>query len=80
LSPSNLTVDDIGWLRAVNVSNDGERQLNDGIATVDALAEVVDSVGDDAQVYVDGGMRRGADVVRALCIGARVVLVGRLVL
>jgi len=65
---------------AIDVSNHGGRQLNDGVATVDALAEVVDAVGGRAEVYVDGGIRRGADVVKAISIGATAVMVGRPVL
>jgi 4-hydroxymandelate oxidase len=66
--------------RGIDVSNHGGRQLNDGVATVDALAEVVDAVAGRAEVYVDGGIRRGADVVKALSIGATAVMVGRPVL
>jgi 4-hydroxymandelate oxidase len=47
------------------------------VATADALAEVAAAVGDRAEVYVDGGVRRGTDVVKALALGARAVLVGR---
>jgi 4-hydroxymandelate oxidase len=66
--------------RGIDVSNHGGRQLNDGVATVDALSEVVDAVAGRAEVYVDGGIRRGADVVKALSIGATAVMVGRPVL
>jgi isopentenyl diphosphate isomerase/L-lactate dehydrogenase-like FMN-dependent dehydrogenase len=62
---------------AVVVSNHGGRQLDGAIASLDALPEVVDAVGDRAEVYVDGGVRRGSDVVMALALGARAVLVGR---
>ncbi|HEX2027321.1 MAG TPA: alpha-hydroxy acid oxidase [Nitriliruptorales bacterium] len=64
----------------VIVSNHGGRQLDGAVATADALHEVVDAVGAQAEVYVDGGIRRGTDVVRALALGARAVLVGRPVL
>jgi 4-hydroxymandelate oxidase len=64
----------------VVVSNHGGRQLDTVVATADALAEVVAAVGDRAEVYVDGGVRRGTDVVKALALGARAVLVGRPVL
>jgi len=59
------------------VSNHGGRQLDGAIASLDALPEVVDAVGERAEVYLDGGVRRGADVVMALALGAKAVLVGR---
>src|SRR5262249_45514342 len=59
------------------VSNHGGRQLDGAIASLEALPEVVAAVGDRAEVYVDGGVRRGTDVVMALALGARAVLVGR---
>lgn len=62
------------------VSNHGGRQLDGCIATADALAEVVDAVAGQVEVYVDGGIRRGTDVLTALALGARAVLVGRPVL
>jgi 4-hydroxymandelate oxidase len=62
---------------AVVVSNHGGRQLDGAIASLDALPEVVDAVGNRAEVYVDGGVRCGSDVVMALALGARAVLVGR---
>ncbi len=62
---------------AVVVSNHGARQLADAPATADILAEVVDAVAGRAEVYVDGGVRRGPDVVKALALGARAALVGR---
>jgi 4-hydroxymandelate oxidase len=65
---------------AVQVSNHGGRQLDGVLATADALAEVAAAVGDRAEVYVDGGIRRGSDVLRALALGARSVFVGRPVL
>ncbi|MEY2475828.1 MAG: 4-hydroxymandelate oxidase [Actinomycetota bacterium] len=61
----------------VCVSNHGGRQLDGAVASADALPEVVDAVGDRAEVYVDGGIRRGVDVVRALALGARGVFIGR---
>ncbi|HEX4745943.1 MAG TPA: alpha-hydroxy acid oxidase [Gaiellaceae bacterium] len=62
---------------AVVVSNHGGRQLDGSIASLDALPEVVEAVGGRAEVYLDGGVRRGTDVVMALALGARAVLVGR---
>jgi 4-hydroxymandelate oxidase len=62
---------------AIVVSNHGGRQLDGAPATLDALTEVVDAVGGRIEVYLDGGIRRGADVAKALAIGARAVLAGR---
>jgi isopentenyl diphosphate isomerase/L-lactate dehydrogenase-like FMN-dependent dehydrogenase len=59
------------------VSNHGGRQLDGVAATIDALPEVVEAVDGRLEVLVDGGIRRGADVVRALALGARAVLAGR---
>ena len=59
------------------VSNHGGRQLDGTPASVEALPEVADAVGDRVEVLLDGGVRRGADVVRALALGARAVMVGR---
>jgi L-lactate dehydrogenase (cytochrome) len=61
----------------VIVSNHGGRQLEGAPATLRALPEVVAAVGKQATVLVDGGVRRGSDVVKALALGARAVLVGR---
>jgi 4-hydroxymandelate oxidase len=62
---------------AVWVSNHGGRQLDRVAAPIDALAAIVDAAGVGAEVYVDGGVRRGTDVVTALALGARAVFVGR---
>ena len=62
---------------AVVVSNHGGRQLDGVAATLHALPEVVSAVGDRIEVLVDGGIRRGGDIVKAMCLGARAVLVGR---
>jgi isopentenyl diphosphate isomerase/L-lactate dehydrogenase-like FMN-dependent dehydrogenase len=59
------------------VSNHGGRQLDTVLSGADALPEVVDAVGDRLDVLVDGGVRRGTDVLKALAIGAKAVLVGR---
>ncbi len=61
----------------VVVSNHGGRQLDGAIASLEALPEVVEAVGDRVEVYLDGGVRRGPDVAMALALGARAVLVGR---
>ena len=62
---------------AVVVSNHGGRQLDGVAASIDALPEVVEAVADRAEVLMDGGVRRGVDVVVALALGASAVLVGR---
>jgi isopentenyl diphosphate isomerase/L-lactate dehydrogenase-like FMN-dependent dehydrogenase len=62
---------------AIVVSNHGGRQLDGVAATIDALPEVVEAVDGRVEVLVDGGIRRGGDVVKALALGARAVLVGR---
>jgi isopentenyl diphosphate isomerase/L-lactate dehydrogenase-like FMN-dependent dehydrogenase len=61
----------------VVVSNHGGRQLDRAIASLDALPEVVEAVGDRIDVLMDGGVRRGVDVAIALALGARAVMVGR---
>lgn len=65
---------------AVVVSNHGGRQLDTAPPTCEALPHVVEAVGDEGEVYVDGGVRRGSDVVKALALGARAVLIGRPIL
>jgi isopentenyl diphosphate isomerase/L-lactate dehydrogenase-like FMN-dependent dehydrogenase len=62
---------------AIVVSNHGGRQLDGVSATIDALPEVVDAVAGRIDVLIDGGVRRGTDVVKALALGARAVLIGR---
>jgi isopentenyl diphosphate isomerase/L-lactate dehydrogenase-like FMN-dependent dehydrogenase len=61
----------------VVVSNHGGRQLDSVSATVRALPEVVAAANGQIEVLMDGGVRRGSDIVKALCLGARAVLVGR---
>ena len=63
--------------RAVIVSNHGGRHLDTTITTADALGDVAAALSGKAEVYVDGGIRRGTDIVKALALGARAVLVGR---
>ena len=62
---------------AIVVSNHGARQLADAPPTADIVGEIADAVADRAEVYVDGGIRRAPDVVKALALGARAVLIGR---
>ena len=59
------------------VSNHGGRQLDTAIASVRALPEVVDAVAGRVEILLDGGIRRGTDVIKAIALGARAVLVGR---
>src|SRR5436305_4238003 len=62
---------------AVVVSNHGGRQLDSSAASLRALPEVVAAVGGQAEVLMDGGIRRGSDIVKAICLGASAVLLGR---
>jgi len=66
--------------RAILVSNHGGRQLDSAVASLDALPAVAAAVGGRGEVYLDGGIRRGTDVVKALALGARAVFVGRPIL
>jgi 4-hydroxymandelate oxidase len=63
--------------RAILVSNHGGRQLDSAVAALDALPAVVEAVADRGEVFVDGGVRRGTDILKALALGARAVLIGR---
>lgn len=69
-------VDEIG-VDGVVVSNHGGRQLDRALAAIDALPAITARIGDRAEVYLDGGVRRGTDVITALCLGARGVFIGR---
>lgn len=62
---------------AISVSNHGGNNLDGTPASIRALAAVVEAVGDQAEVVLDGGVRRGSDVVKALALGARAVMIGR---
>jgi 4-hydroxymandelate oxidase len=62
------------------VSNHGGRQLDTSPATADVLGRIADAVAGRCEIYVDGGVRRGTDVIKALALGARAVLIGRPVL
>jgi heme/flavin dehydrogenase (mycofactocin system) len=62
---------------AISVSNHGGNNLDGTPAAIRALPAVVDAVGDEIEVLLDGGIRRGSDVVKALALGARAVLIGR---
>ena len=67
---------DVG-ANAVVVSNHGGRQLDSVHPTLRVLPEVVAAVNGQVEVLVDGGIRRGSDIVKALCLGAQAVLIGR---
>jgi 4-hydroxymandelate oxidase len=63
--------------KAIIVSNHGGRHLDATVSTADALPGIAAAIGSRAEVYVDGGIRRGTDIVKALAFGARAVLIGR---
>ena len=62
---------------ALVVSNHGGHAMQETEGTIDMLPEVTDAVGDRLEIYLDGGVRKGADVLKALALGARAVFVGR---
>ena len=66
--------------KAIIVSNHGGRHLDTTVTTAEVIGEVADAVAGKAEVYVDGGIRRGTDILKALALGARAVLIGRPVL
>jgi isopentenyl diphosphate isomerase/L-lactate dehydrogenase-like FMN-dependent dehydrogenase len=66
-----------GGADGVVVSNHGGRQLDGAPATLRVLPEIVAAVGSHVEVFIDGGVRRGSDVIRALALGARAVMIGR---
>jgi isopentenyl diphosphate isomerase/L-lactate dehydrogenase-like FMN-dependent dehydrogenase len=77
-------LDPVDAVRAVDagadgvvVSNHGGRQLDGAMASLDALPAIAAAVGDRGEVLIDGGIRRGSDVVKALCLGADAVCIGR---
>ena len=74
--PTRVAAADAG-IPAIVVSNHGGRTLDGAITTAEILPEIADAVGDRIELLVDGGIRRGVDVIRALALGARAVLVGR---
>jgi isopentenyl diphosphate isomerase/L-lactate dehydrogenase-like FMN-dependent dehydrogenase len=67
---------DVG-AEGIVVSNHGGRQLENAPATIDVLPEIVDAVGGQTEILLDSGVRRGGDVLKALAIGAKAVLIGR---
>jgi 4-hydroxymandelate oxidase len=77
LSPEDARIAIEAGAKALVVSNHGGRQLDDVVATLDALPAVVSVADGKAEVLVDGGIRRGTDVLKAMALGARAVLLGR---
>ncbi|DBA04371.1 TPA: hypothetical protein N0F65_002133 [Lagenidium giganteum] len=80
LSPEDAKLAVEAGCAGILVSNHGARQLDGVPAAIDALPEIVKAVSGRAEVYLDGGVRRGTDVFKALALGARAVFVGRPVL
>ncbi|TDH68921.1 hypothetical protein CCR75_000275 [Bremia lactucae] len=80
LSPEDAKIAVELGCEGILVSNHGARQLDGVAATIDALPAIVKAVNSRAEVYLDGGIRRGTDVFKALALGARAVFVGRPVL
>lgn len=72
---AQLAVD--AGVSGIIVSNHGGRQLDTAIATIDALPEISTRVGDQVELLLDGGIRRGSDVLKALALGAKAILLGR---
>ena len=77
LDPDDARIAVDRGVSGIVVSNHGGRQVDGAIASIDALPAVVDAVGDQVPVLLDSGIRGGADVFKALALGARAVLVGR---
>ena len=77
LAPADAVLAIEHGARAIVVSNHGGRQLDDSIATLDALPGIVQAVGGKTEILLDGGIRRGIDVLKALALGAHAVLIGR---
>jgi L-lactate dehydrogenase (cytochrome)/(S)-mandelate dehydrogenase len=77
LHPSEAREAEKRGLNAVIVSNHGGRQLDGAVSSIAALPAIVDALSGTIPVLIDGGFRRGVDVVKALALGARAVLIGR---
>jgi len=77
LSPADAERAADAGVEGVIVSNHGGRQVDGAVAALDALPRVADTVGDRLEIFFDSGIRRGSDILKALALGARAVLVGR---
>jgi 4-hydroxymandelate oxidase len=77
LTPEDAALAAEHGARGIVVSNHGGRQLDTVLAAADALPAIADAVADRVDLIVDGGVRRGIDVLKALALGARAVMVGR---
>jgi isopentenyl diphosphate isomerase/L-lactate dehydrogenase-like FMN-dependent dehydrogenase len=77
LTPEDAVLAAEHGARAVIVSNHGGRQLDTVLSGADALPPIAEAVGDRVELLVDGGIRRGTDVLKALALGARAVMIGR---
>jgi (S)-mandelate dehydrogenase len=77
LSPEDAETATRHGFDAIVVSNHGGRQLDSAVSTISQLAAIADAVGGRAEVYMDGGIRRGTSIAKALALGARAVLLGR---
>ena len=64
-------------MQGITVSNHGGRQLDGAVGSLEMLPEIADAVGDQLTILFDSGIRTGADIIKALCLGAKGVLVGR---
>ena len=80
LTPEDAVLAVTHGAAAVYVSNHGGRQLDGSIATLNALPEIHTAVGQKVPIYVDGGVRSGVDVFKALALGADAVFLGRPIL
>ena len=77
LDPDDALIAEKLGYDGIIVSNHGGRQLDGAPSTISVLPEIVDKIGNKLEIYMDGGITSGQDVCKALCMGARGVLIGR---